>query len=170
MASFKKDGNVWRVQIARRGVRLSGSFPTKKAAEAWAVEKENEIMKGAYSGAGSRTVADLFDEYAKRVSDGKAGGQWERTRFKAFKNNFPDLAAKLLTETNSHDLGPLARRAADGYGQTAPGERWQRDQRGQSVLGRIPRRSQRMEVAAGQPANGHEAAEGPAAKMPYAVA
>ncbi|WP_321853855.1 site-specific integrase [Paraburkholderia tropica] len=105
MASFKKDGNVWRVQVARRGVRLSGSFPTKKAAEAWAVERENEIMKGTYSGAGSRTVADLFDEYAKRVSDGKAGGQWERTRFKAFKKNFPDLAAKLLTETNSHDWG-----------------------------------------------------------------
>lgn len=62
-------------------------------------------MKGTYSGAGSRTVADLFDEYAKRVSDGKAGGQWDRTRFKAFKKNFPDLAAKLLTETNSHDWG-----------------------------------------------------------------
>ncbi|MFL9987627.1 site-specific integrase [Paraburkholderia sediminicola] len=105
MASFKKDGNVWRVQIARKGIRLSGSFSTKKAAEAWAVEKESEIMKGTYSGAGSRTVSDLFDEYAKRVSGGKQGGHWEITRFKAFKKNFPDLAGKLLTETNSHDWG-----------------------------------------------------------------
>jgi integrase len=106
MASiYKTDGGSWRVQIAKRGVRLSGSFSTKAAATAWATEKEAEIMKGTYRGAGTRTVADLFDEYAKRVSEGKLGGQWERTRFKAFKRNFPDLAAKLLTETNSHDWG-----------------------------------------------------------------
>ncbi|MFM0663297.1 site-specific integrase [Paraburkholderia sediminicola] len=105
MASIKKDGAVWRVQIARKGTRLSGTFGTKRAAEAWAAERETEIMKGTYRGAGSRTVADLFDEYAKRVSEGKLGGHWERTRFKAFKKNFPNLAAKLLTETNSHDWG-----------------------------------------------------------------
>jgi hypothetical protein len=80
-------------------IRLSGTFTTKKAAEMWATEKEHEIQKGTYAGAGSRTVADLFDEYAKRVSEGKLGGHWERTRFKAFKKNFPDLAAKLLTES-----------------------------------------------------------------------
>ncbi|WP_042264702.1 integrase [Paraburkholderia heleia] len=105
MASFKKDGDVWRVQIARRGVRMSGTFPTKKAAEAWAVERENEILKGTYTGAGTRTVADLFDEYARRVSDGKPGAQWERTRFKAFRRDFPELAGKLLTEVTSHDWG-----------------------------------------------------------------
>jgi integrase len=105
MASFQKDGDVWRVRVARRGVRVSGTFKTKAAATAWAVEKENEIMKGTYQGAGSRTVADLFDEYARRVSEKKLGGHWEVTRFKAFKRNFPDLAAKLLTKTNSHDWG-----------------------------------------------------------------
>ena len=93
------------MQVAKRGIRLSGTFTTKKAAEMWATEKEHEIQKGTYAGAGSRTVADLFDEYATRVSDGKLGGQWERTRFKAFKRNFPDLAAKLLTEVTSHDWG-----------------------------------------------------------------
>jgi integrase len=105
MASLKKDGDVWRVQIARKGIRLSGTFSTKRAAEAWAAERETEILKGTYRGAGSRTVADLFNEYETRVSDGKLGGQWERTRFKAFKKNFPDLSARLLTETNSHDWG-----------------------------------------------------------------
>jgi integrase len=106
MASiYKTDGGGWRAQIAKRGVRLSGTFTTKAQATAWVTEKEHEIQKGTYLGAGTRTVADLFDEYAKRVSDGKLGGQWERTRFKAFKRNFPELAAKLLTETNSHDWG-----------------------------------------------------------------
>jgi integrase len=105
MASIRKDGDVWRVQIARKGVRMSGTFSTKRAAEAWAVEKENEILKGTYRGAGSRTVADLFDEYAKRVSDSKPGGQWERTRFKAFRKNFPDLASKPLTDVSPYDFG-----------------------------------------------------------------
>ncbi|KVN72778.1 hypothetical protein WT15_27260 [Burkholderia stagnalis] len=105
MASFKKDGDVWRVQIARKGIRLSGTFPTKRAAEAWAAEKENAILKGTYRGAGSRTVADLFDEYAKRVSEGKNGARWEQTRFKAFRKHFPELAGRLLTEISSHDWG-----------------------------------------------------------------
>lgn len=105
MASYKKDGEVWRVQVARKGVRLSGTFPTKRAAEAWATEKEREILKGTYRGAGSRTVGDLFAEYAKRVSVGKPGEKWERTRFTAFKRNFPELAAKSLNDVTSNDFG-----------------------------------------------------------------
>jgi integrase len=105
MASYKKDGEVWRVQIARKGVRLSGTFPTKRAAEAWATERENEILKGTYRGAGFRTVGDLFSEYADRVSEGKPGARWEQTRFKAFRKNFPTLAGKLLVDTTSHDWG-----------------------------------------------------------------
>lgn len=105
MASFKKDGDVWRVQIARKGIRLSGTFSTKRAAEAWATEKETQILKGTYRGSGSRTVGDLFTEYGRRVSDKKAGARWENTRIAAFKKNFPDLAAKPLNEVTSHDFG-----------------------------------------------------------------
>lgn len=105
MAHIKKDGDVWRVQIARRGVRLSGTFSTKRAADAWATERENEILKGTYRGTGSRTVADLFDEYVKRVSVSKPGERWELTRVKAFKRNFPALASKPLNEVTSDDFG-----------------------------------------------------------------
>jgi integrase len=105
MAHIKKDGDVWRVQIARRGVRLSGTFSTKRAAEAWVNERENEILKGTYRGAGSRTVADLLDEYVKRVSIDKPGEKWERTRVSAFKRKFPVLAGKQLNEVTSDDFG-----------------------------------------------------------------
>jgi integrase len=105
MASFRKDGDVWRVQIARKGVRLSGTFGTKRAAEAWAAEKETDILKGTYRGAGARTVGDLFTEYERRVSEGKPGSRWESTRFKAFKRNFPELAAKQINDVTSHDFG-----------------------------------------------------------------
>jgi integrase len=105
MASFKKDGDVWRVQIARKGIRLSGTFSTKRAAEAWASEKETQILKGTYRGSGSRTVGDLFTEYGRRVSDGKLGARWENTRIAAFKKHFPELAAKPLNEVTSHDFG-----------------------------------------------------------------
>ncbi|KVP11998.1 hypothetical protein WJ85_17370 [Burkholderia ubonensis] len=105
MASFKKDGDVWRVQVARKGIRLSGTFPTKRAAEAWAAEKETSILKGTYRGSGLRTVGDLFDEYERRVSETKPGSRWERTRFKAFKKHFPELAGKLLSEVGSREWG-----------------------------------------------------------------
>lgn len=105
MASIRKDGDVWRVQVARKGVRLSGTFGTKRAAEAWAAEKETDILKGTYRGAGARTVGDLFAEYERRVSESKPGARWEATRFKAFKRNFPELAAKQLGEITSHDFG-----------------------------------------------------------------
>jgi hypothetical protein len=88
---YKTPEGTWRVQVAKRGKRLSGTFSTKKAAEMWAVAKESEILKGTYQGAGARTVTDLFDEYAKRVSDGKQGGAWERVRFTQFKREFPEL-------------------------------------------------------------------------------
>jgi hypothetical protein len=37
MASiYKTEGGTWRVQVAKRGIRLSGTSTTKKAAEMWA--------------------------------------------------------------------------------------------------------------------------------------
>ena len=105
MASLRKVGNVWRVQVARRGVRLSGTFPTKAAASLWAAEKETAILKGSWRGAGSRTVEDLFNQYAKRVSAGKAGMKWEQARLNAFARDYPELAAKPLDAVTSNDFG-----------------------------------------------------------------
>lgn len=33
MASFRKSGNGWRAEITRKGIRESGTFPTKREAE-----------------------------------------------------------------------------------------------------------------------------------------
>jgi len=105
MASYKKQGTVWRVQVAKRGVRASGTFATKREAEAWATEQEAKILKGTFRGAGTRTLADLFDEYGDRVSPSKGSEHWELARFKAFKKYFPELASKALSEVDSNDWG-----------------------------------------------------------------
>ena len=71
MASlYKTEEGSLRAQIAKRGVRLLGTFSTKAAATAWATEKEHAIDKGTCRGAGTRTVADLLTEYERRVSCG----------------------------------------------------------------------------------------------------
>lgn len=48
MATFTKRGKTWRAQITRtidgKSVRLSESFPTKAHAQAWATEKEAELL------------------------------------------------------------------------------------------------------------------------------
>jgi len=105
MASYKKQGTVWRVQVAKRGVRASGTFSTKREAEAWATEQEAKILKGTFRGAGTRTLGDLFDAYGERVSPTKGSEDWELARFKAFKKYFPELTSKALSEVDSNDWG-----------------------------------------------------------------
>jgi hypothetical protein len=73
MASFKKDGKVWRVQVYVHGARTSGTFKTKKEAEAWAKAREEmlrtlpilrrrqPLLSGSKS-ASLRRLTDLLDK------------------------------------------------------------------------------------------------------------
>lgn len=84
MATFYKVGDVWRAQVARRGIRKSQSgFATKAAAVAWAGRVESEIMSGARGETSSLLFRDILDRYAKERSPKKKGGRWEVIRLKA---------------------------------------------------------------------------------------
>ena len=87
----------------------------------WAVERESEILKGTYRCAGSRTVADLFDEYGRRVSEKKLGAHWELTRFKAFKKKLPRPCGQTAYGSLVTRLGRMARRPACRRGHDAAG-------------------------------------------------
>lgn len=100
MASIKPHGDQWRAQVARKGVRKSAVWPTKREAVAWANRVEAEIDAGLQRG---HTLADACKKYLETVSIGKADAEdWERRRFAAFMAHFGDVA---LADITSEDIG-----------------------------------------------------------------
>lgn len=84
MASYKKDGNVWRVQVYVLGQRDSGTFSTKAQAQAWAARRETELRQQKATGiVVGKTVRDAFDKYEREVSKAKRGYRYEALRMAA---------------------------------------------------------------------------------------
>ena len=114
MASITKLKTGWRAQVARKGVRKSQMFPTKAAAQAWALAEEAAILAEASAEYPSKTLGDALDRYLREVSVHKRGAHAERLRFEALRRDFPDLCAKLLHQVTPADIAQWrdARRAA----------------------------------------------------------
>lgn len=109
MASLKKDGDVWRVQIYVQGQRDSGTFPTKKEALAWSAQRETELRQQKKTGiVAGKTVQNAFERYEVEVSRTKRGHRWEAVRLGALKEveigdppaRFGDI--KLSSLTTAH--------------------------------------------------------------------
>lgn len=85
MASIQKQGQKWRAQVARKGVRRSAVWDTKREAQQWADRIESEIDAGVLQG---RTFGEAAAHYLKTVSKDKADPAWEKRRFDAFMEYF----------------------------------------------------------------------------------
>lgn len=83
MASIRKRGDSWVAEVFKRGVRMSRSFATKQAAQAWARATESEIDAG--NRPSSVTVGQMLDKYGREVSSTKRGSTWELKRIAAFQ-------------------------------------------------------------------------------------
>jgi integrase len=109
MASLKKVGQVWRVQVAVQGVRASGSFSTKAEATAWAAQRETEIRSAKPRGAGgNKTLRDALDRYALEVSVHKRGQRWEEFRLAAIGRHVVDgkrLGDMLISDVTPEVVG-----------------------------------------------------------------
>ena len=96
MASFIKRGDKWRASVARGGQRLTGTFDTKREAQAWAAGAEVKLMAGAVLQRPEPrpvvTVADLFERYGRTVSPGKGSKRWEVTRLRTWPAAYPLFA------------------------------------------------------------------------------
>lgn len=84
MASFRKNGKMWRAMVVRRGVRVSKSVPRKLEAQAWATDVETRILAGTWGQPVLETLGDVFERYAREVSPTKRGARWEQIRLEAF--------------------------------------------------------------------------------------
>lgn len=104
MASFYKTASGWRVQIQRRGVRMSRTFATKAAAAMWAAQEERAILDGEVSRWPRKTVWQAFERYGEEVSSKKRSGPAEVLRFAATHRDYPALTAKLISEVTAGDV------------------------------------------------------------------
>lgn len=73
MASIRKVGKKWRVEIRKKGVNESKYFDSKMRAKSWAADVE------ARAG-GPETLADALIKYSEEVSPNKKGMRWEQVR------------------------------------------------------------------------------------------
>ena len=72
MASVTKHPKGWRAYVARRGVRKSKIFPSKREAQDWASRQEYLILNGEKAAA-AMTFGELLGRYAREVSPKKRG-------------------------------------------------------------------------------------------------
>jgi integrase len=90
MASIRKRGKTYRVEIIKRGVRVSATFDTRADASDWALSTEAAIAEGKHNQAASvprslteSTANDLFAKYAIERSPMKGGARWEIIRLRS---------------------------------------------------------------------------------------
>lgn len=77
MASIRRRGDTWRVELYKGGVRESGTFATKQQAAAWALQREAELIGARLP---EHTVKEALQRYAREVSPKKKGERWEILR------------------------------------------------------------------------------------------
>lgn len=77
MATFRKRGKTWRVEVCVQGVRSSASFQSKAEAAAWAMRQEAELSGRKLP---DRTLVEAFRRYAAEVTPLHRGERWERVR------------------------------------------------------------------------------------------
>lgn len=91
----------WHVQIEIAGTRTSGTFPTKRDADAWAHKRSTELREQARAKPGSlKTLRETLRRYCEEVSIHKRGHHTEAIRLAAY-------------ETDAHRLMPLDKRIGD---------------------------------------------------------
>jgi integrase len=107
MATIRKRGKTWQVQVRKKGYPLqTKSFTYKADAETWAKSTERDMDRGVFisnSEAEKTTLGDLIDRYIKEVTPTKRSSYNEEQRLKYLKtklgkHNFAALQSKDITK------------------------------------------------------------------------
>ncbi|MCL6284348.1 site-specific integrase, partial [Ruegeria sp. 2012CJ41-6] len=113
MASIRKLKTGYRAEVARKGVRKSKVFATRRDAKEWATDTEYKIMNGDKI-ASRMELGALFDRYAREVSPRKRGARWETIRLEKLgrdsiaKIQLEDLAAGDFADWRDRRLREVA--------------------------------------------------------------
>lgn len=115
MASIKKRGDGWRVQVRRKGFPPEyATFPVRAQAVEWAATREAELVGARHGIIPRRTVRQALERYRDEVTPKHRGARWETVRIGKFlgtplKDGRPRDPAvpfvdRLLTQVAQHDL------------------------------------------------------------------
>lgn len=77
MATYRKRGKSWRVELYRNGGRESATFPTKQQASAWAQQREAELSGARLP---DKTLREALERFRLKVSPTRKGARWEELR------------------------------------------------------------------------------------------
>jgi integrase len=106
MATFRKRGDSWYVQIRRKGQKSIGrTFNTKSDAERWALSIESSMGIGTYVDNRetlTTTLAECLDRYATEIIPHKKGADRDLYRIKLWKSD--DLAKKGIGTIKQTDI------------------------------------------------------------------
>lgn len=105
MATITQRGDGWRAEVRRKGHRpASKTFTTKAQAEAWAIQKEAELLGHGTATDGSHTLLDALTRYRRDVSPTKKGKRWEEVRIDKLAREIK-FVGKRLDDVTPDDIG-----------------------------------------------------------------
>lgn len=85
MASIDKRAGSYRARVLVKGVPDAATFPTRKEAAAWALQREAELSGKRLP---THTLAAALRRYARDVSPTKAGERWEQIRLEKIEREW----------------------------------------------------------------------------------
>jgi len=104
MASIKKRGDGYRVQIRRKGFPAeSATFPVRAQAIEWAKLREAELVGSRHGIIPRRTVRQALVKYRDDVSPKHRGARWERVRIDKLLREL-DFVDRQIGQVAPHDL------------------------------------------------------------------
>lgn len=106
MATYRKVGDKWKVEVCVAGKRKSKTLPTKAEVRSWAAKMEVELSLpvAATQLPGQCTLGDVFTRYADEISEHKKGARWEVIRLKKFGSDpLVELLLQDLTREHFED-------------------------------------------------------------------
>ena len=104
MATFRKRGDRWQVQVRRYGhLPLSRSFKLRSDAEAWARQVESEMERGIYldrSAAETTLLEEALERYGREVSPTKACHKTDLSRIKHLSRHLGKISLARLDSSH----------------------------------------------------------------------
>lgn len=105
MASFKKTKNRIQASVRIRGVKIYKTFPDKKSAKYWALNKEREILKGkVYELDKYLTLKDLLIRYQNEFTQFKSRPKQERQQIQRLILKYSWLVNSRISELTVSDF------------------------------------------------------------------
>lgn len=116
MATFRKRGTKWQVQIRRQGHNpLTRTFTLRADAERWALQTEAAVERGDLhppaKGLKDTNLADLLDRYGQTITPTKKGATSESYRLRVLRAHristlsLDQLTASEVCSYRDHRLG-----------------------------------------------------------------